>query len=434
MTTTLRAVRRRVAAAIGFQRPKVVLSLGMGIDSIALLVRWILNPDTRNFDLRDLVVVTAMTGEEHDYTRRYMEKHVLPLMRRNRIRYVQIARAGQLARHGYVVLDDSRSPRRMHMRGPWRLSYELRKAGTLPSVRKKMRWCSDRAKGQVIDWWVADHIDPGYTHVVGFAAEEQFRADRDREARREKEKKNEKRRRGSRKIVPCTPAYPLINWGFSREKSAAYLKFVFKEAPRRSCCTMCPFTGAIAGSRPELIARWREFPEAGADAIELEYVSLALNPKIGAFGVDDTAFDLAAENDLEALRIAQARIAACETWSLMEIRRGFDAKGHDPRLKGQAWRSVRTRATGTRAQMRLTLLKRGKGAVETDRFGIDRVWRKRRAAEGEGEGEPILYPAVEVLYVIVPQGVANKQRPSFEAKWVQMNTARLNLTTTTASQ
>jgi hypothetical protein len=41
-------------------RRHVVLSLGMGVDSVALLVRWIDHPSTRNFDLADLILVIAL--------------------------------------------------------------------------------------------------------------------------------------------------------------------------------------------------------------------------------------------------------------------------------------------------------------------------------------------------------------------------------------
>ncbi len=37
----------------------VVLSYGMGADSTAILLRWIEEPGCRDFDLSDLVVVTA---------------------------------------------------------------------------------------------------------------------------------------------------------------------------------------------------------------------------------------------------------------------------------------------------------------------------------------------------------------------------------------
>lgn len=42
----------------------VVLSYGMGVESSAVALRWIDEPACRDFPLDDLVVVTAMTGNE----------------------------------------------------------------------------------------------------------------------------------------------------------------------------------------------------------------------------------------------------------------------------------------------------------------------------------------------------------------------------------
>ncbi|MBC3842076.1 hypothetical protein GXW82_23405 [Streptacidiphilus sp. 4-A2] len=99
----------------GMSGMPVALSFGMGIDSAAILTRWLVEPASRSFPLSNLTVVTAMTGDEPDVTRQLMERHLLPLMREHRVRYVQLARASQAG--GYVVLDDSRSPKRMIMRG-----------------------------------------------------------------------------------------------------------------------------------------------------------------------------------------------------------------------------------------------------------------------------------------------------------------------------
>lgn len=395
-------------------RRRVVLSLGMGIDSVSLLAHWILNPASRDFDLGDLVVITAMTGEEHDRTRELMERHVLKLMRRHRIRYVQLCRAGQEKKHGYVVLSDTCSPRRMHMRGPWRLSDEMRAAGTLPSVRNGRRWCSERAKGDVLDWWVADNMEPGYTHVVGFAAEEGRRAKRDTEARREKEAKG--------KAVPCQPSYPLLEqWNWDRQDCATYLLGIFGEPFTRSCCTFCPFTGATAGSRDELLARWRDQPDAAAYAIELEYTALALNPRIGAFGVGKTAVDLARDHHLEdALALAGSRIDRTEVWDVLEVRRFFMPKDGDETLKGNSWRSVAVAATGGREEMQDWLRGLHGVTVETDAYGITRAWRQKRA-----DDDQIRYPAIEWMWVLVPHGVHNKKKAGFEERWTGLHTAAL---------
>jgi hypothetical protein len=37
---------------------------GLGVESAAILTRWLAEPDSRDFDLHDLVVATAMLGRE----------------------------------------------------------------------------------------------------------------------------------------------------------------------------------------------------------------------------------------------------------------------------------------------------------------------------------------------------------------------------------
>ena len=91
-------------------RRRVVLSYGMGADSTALLLRWIHEPATRLCDLADLLVVTAMTGDEWPVTGHLVTRHLLPLLREHGIRWVQVARAGAAQADGITVLDDSRSP------------------------------------------------------------------------------------------------------------------------------------------------------------------------------------------------------------------------------------------------------------------------------------------------------------------------------------
>jgi hypothetical protein len=185
----------------------VALSFGMGLDSAAIMTRWLVEPASRTFPLENLTVVTAMTGDEPDITRRLMEQHLLPLMREAGVRYVQVARASQAG--GYVVLDDSRRPKRMIMRGPWRLSDELRASGTVPQVAAKRRLCSWRAKGDVLDRWYADEFGgKPFRHVLGFAAEEIRRALRDQDYA----------------TANRQPEYPLINdWGWDRDDCDRFL-------------------------------------------------------------------------------------------------------------------------------------------------------------------------------------------------------------------
>src|SRR5689334_10208513 len=103
----------------------VILNYGMGVDSTSILARWLTEPATRDFDLADLIVVTAQTGDEFPDTRLAVETHILPLLRERGIRYVQLARRGPLVEDGIVVLDDSRTPAQLRVEVAYKLSEEM---------------------------------------------------------------------------------------------------------------------------------------------------------------------------------------------------------------------------------------------------------------------------------------------------------------------
>lgn len=119
----------------------VVISWGMGADSTGLLLRWLHEPRSRPCNLDDLLVVTAMTGDEWPVTGVLAEQHILPRLTAFGVRWVQVARAGASQSDGISVLDDSRAPVRVHLAGAWKLSDELRAAGTVPQVAGSRR-CS----------------------------------------------------------------------------------------------------------------------------------------------------------------------------------------------------------------------------------------------------------------------------------------------------
>jgi hypothetical protein len=59
-----------------------ILSYGMGVESSAILLRWVLSPTTRPppCPLQDLIVITSQVGDEYTDTGRDVEAHILPLM------------------------------------------------------------------------------------------------------------------------------------------------------------------------------------------------------------------------------------------------------------------------------------------------------------------------------------------------------------------
>lgn len=375
-----------------------VLAFGMGLDSCAILTRWLDEPDSRDFDLEQLIVLTAMTGNEYDSTRQLMEQHILPRMREQSVRFVQIARASQEG--GYVVLDDSREPQRMIMRGPWALQDELAGSGTVPQAAGG-RLCSYRAKGEVLDWWLADHFpDRPYVHFTGYAAEEQSRADRADAAIKDLR----------------IARYPLIEWGWSRERCDEMLLARYGVRFERSACGYCPFSATKRGVF-DVMRRWREEPQVAATALTLEYGALALNEKQMLYA-DRSARDLARDHGVDEGVALHEQMLADSEWALIEVRRIYFQGKAGPQAKGPAWRSVRTRATGTRAQTVRWLRRcaRARGAeLRVDRHGIARVHTINPAST---------YPTLQRYLVAAPKLAIDKQRPRFDERWRELGAAR----------
>lgn len=358
---------------------KVVLNLGMGVDSSVIAHRWLTDPSSRDFDLADLVVVTAMPGDEFTDTKRVVEAHLFPLFRDKGVRYVQLARSGPRQADGFTVLSDTRAPDTLHIEGVYRLSQELLTAGAGPQVAS--RRCSLKFKGQVIDAWLAQEMGGApFRQVMGFNADEQGRVDRDQcyggDARHAE--------------------YPLLDWGMGRAACEAYLLRHTGEAWPKSCCTMCPF----ANGKPEVLARFRAMPEQAAQALLLEHVCTALNPRMTLYRDRSLLSCLIADGNDAALGTFTSLLEG-QRWALYRVRRVYHARG-------RADRSVTKEAEGTQQEMAGALLGRV-GRFARWEGGHFRCWLARR--------EPGAYPTAEEMLVVAPALVADKARPAFERNW-----------------
>ncbi|HEV2347045.1 MAG TPA: hypothetical protein VGS97_23285 [Actinocrinis sp.] len=377
------------ATAAGYP---VKFSFGMGLDSAAVAMRWSEEPGTYEYgDMSDLVFVVAMTGDEYDATRRLMETHLLPRFRAHGWRLVQLSRAGQGG--GYVVLDDSRAPKRMIMRGPWSLSDELAAAATIPQLSH--RWCSAHAKSEPLDAWTRDEFgDRPHISVMGYAAEETRRAQRDI----------------SYASALRIPDYPLRRWSWDRERCARYLYETVGEPWVRSACGYCPYA-ATTRSLPALVARWRAEPHLAAQALSLEYTAVALNDRMPLFG-RLSAFDLVQRHGLtDALMLHERQLSAAE-WAVYDVRRIAFPRRDRPGQKGTVWRSVRRACVGSRSRMTAELQRRaaqaGAAVSVADNGARRAVLIARR---------PDQYPAVERTLALAPAGATEKQRTHFEHHW-----------------
>jgi hypothetical protein len=448
-------------------RPKraTVLSYGLGADSTAILLMYLADPVAHGLepDLSDLIVVHAVTGDEWEDSLSYCDRLVLPLLRERRVRLVQVCRAGKSDAEGVLVLDDSRTPQRIHQAGPWRLSDELRAAGTVPMLASGQRRCSIRFKGWVLDHWAAAEFGTtSYRRVIGYHYDELGRAEKDSRIQREHNTK------AGRTI--CEPHYPLILARMDRAAVEAYVYAQLGEKIKKSYCSQCPFSGVCA-SRDRHEERLREYPHVAAEVLLMEYVSQALNEQMSLYGPAGSLYQRLAEdgrNDavLTTFETAldQAEFAVYEIRRMTFIGRTKDCRTHhgkkctrpkwwcqqertarcrrnhpqggytDPETeeyiklppwcsgpdgcrgkvkKGQSWRSLRTVWVGDRftAEMLVRRYASKNADVKLTRGEHSHIRRAHYLLPTDG------LPSAEAFLVAAPAGVVDKQRKSFEARW-----------------
>ncbi len=392
---------------------KVILSYGMGVESTAILARWLFEPETRPCELADLVVVTAQTGDEYADTGQDVTEHILPLMRKHGIRYVQLARHGHLEAAGITVLEDSNSPTQVHLNGDYRLSDELRSNGTIPQFGGEHR-CSLKFKAFVIETWLKQHQEGPVRHAFGYNVAEPRRVAKceSATARRVAFGFNcEEQRRIERTTHYDSSSresfFPLVEWGWRREDCLAYLKEVFGIQWQKSACVECPFNAL----KTDAVERHRRHPEQVAQAMLLEFLSLALNPRGTLYPKKSLIQITLTSGDVKAASAFQALLHGSH-WSVYRVRRIYHARKTDgvpdPKKKGMADRAVerlQTFSTREEANRSLGLLAASLGLEMESSRGLHYAYRERRGNE---------YPTREEFYTVAPSYVQTKARYGIE--------------------
>ncbi len=371
---------------------KTIACYGLGVDSTAILTRWLVEPATRPCAIEDLIVLTAMTGDEYPDTQRDVEEHLLPLLRKHGVRYVQVARAGRFERDGIVVLDDSRSPTKLYREGAWKLSDELRTAGTLPARRGSQKLCTQKFKGWVLDTWIKGELKgEAFTHVIGFESEETERVERDQ----------------GYTTLARVASYPLVDWAWNREKCVSYLREQYGITWKKSACVQCPFA-SLKGSG--CVDRFKADPDSAVKAMQLEALSLMLNPRVGLFSGRTLRQVVEKSGNVEAMKRFEAWFVSQPTWSVYRVRRAYTAPA-------KASRELTTVFTGgyddARAHLIATVTPEADGFdnnVTVDEHGFVRGYARRRV-----EG---VYPSCEEMFVVGPAGIEDKvSRTTFDKRW-----------------
>jgi hypothetical protein len=381
--TSTESTRERLAS--------VVLSYGMGVDSTAILLRWLREPETCPCSLDELVIIIAMVGDEPDDTRVLVESHVLPLLREHGIRLVQVARDAH--RH-MVLLDDSTAPARLHYEGAYRLSDEMEAAGTIPF--QCSRSCSQHAKGEPLDAWLKGEFKGAkFTHVIGFNAEEEKRANRDEGYTTDKK-------------IARSPSYPLIDWGWDRDECEQYIEQAVGEPWAKSCCSYCPFTDG----RTEHMTRLEAQPDLTAEALMMEYRARALNAKALLYQHHSLVTRCQAEGHEEALSIWQSTLAVTD-WTLYRVSRvwkHWTSTSKKTGLPTEGWnaaRRVQHLVVGTRDECEAALRSLAGDADVQEEDGLVRVVLAQREPKTEGKDD---------MLAVGPAGAVAKVNISFD-KW-----------------
>ncbi len=382
--------------------PKVVLSWGLGEDSTAIILRWLEDPTSRDFDLDELVIVVAMTGNEWEASRAVLEQHVLPRIADAQVRLIQVARSQRhttIAGDGVVILDDSRTPTRLYLEGNYSLWDEMTSAGTIPQSGGA-RLCSVHSKGDALDP-VISRVTRGnpYRHVIGFEAGETSRAAKD----------------ALHNTSLRTGEYPLIEWGWDRAAAVAYTQSVIGTSPGKSACTFCPYSLQNRVSRAAVLSRYAAEPAVGAHALLMEHLALALNPTQGLVGGRRLIDVVRAHGELDVVLDALDADLDEREHALYEVRRILRPRKTDPTKLGNAARSVRIRCRGSRSAMEGMLrrladegVRRGLIEAETGEDGILRIYQYRRGP---------VFPTVERFFVVAPALAHEKEHERFDQWW-----------------
>lgn len=368
--------------------PKVVLSYGLGVDSTAVLLRWIHEPDTRPFDtFADLLVLTAHTGDEFAQTAGDVTDHVLPLMRDQGIRFAQVARTSGSQTDGVTVLSDTHTPDTVHVDGAYKLSDELRAAGTI-AQRGGARRCSLKSKGNPLDVTLGIEVQgQEFVHVIGFEANELARARRDIAVATD---------------LPRVPSYPLIEWGWDRQTAIDFIHTHTGIVWAKSACLACPFSWGAKDSRIMQIARFENSPGEAAAAMMQEYLAYSLNPN-QTLDVNGPLWGIVGPQALAAFHDQ----LAITPHSLYEVRRVLRPRTDDPTKVANAARSVRVLDTGSRTGM-LTALSERTGQFHDPADLVHQHWITERG---------VTLPTTEHLLAVAPTGAVDKQHPKFEQWW-----------------
>jgi hypothetical protein len=342
-------------------------------------------------------------------------------MREHSVRFVQVARHGAKEADGITILSDTRKPDTLYIKGDYKLSDELAASGVVPSYSGP-HTCSVKSKAQTIETWLNNHYDNrAFGHAFGYNAEEPKRVEKSEAASRARnvafgfnvEELGRVAKAQQYDHAQRYAFYPLVEWGWTRQYCLDYIKETLGVIWRKSACVYCPF----AHNKQNLVqlqARHIAHPQQTAEALMLEHMSLALNPRGSLYRAETLKTMTVRAGNSAALQEFE-RMQESGSWAIYRVRRIYGAKaGSVEPKKGTVQRAVEKEQVFSTQVEALDALRakahRGKWPVDVAN-GLHYAYVEYRTDS---------YPSREEYYVVAPARVESKTRygiDAFNAQW-----------------
>ncbi len=407
-----------------------VFNWGFGVESSAQLCRWFFQPSTRPFrSWKQVVVVSAQTGDEFWRTKELADLFILPLLRKVGCLFFEIGKAGPLEKDGYVILSATTQPYVLHIRSEeiHSLGDNMEIDGWVPRLNRP-HLCAQKWKGKILDQLIGDIIYslkivmralavlllchryffhyPFLFQYILFLLEEPIQI-----GPYLGYNANEMKRMKDSLDYGChgeSFVYPLIEDGWTRDDCLEYLYQLFQVVWHKSCCDHCPFQSKINRRK-----HYADDPIGASRAMWREYIAMAANPRMKLFDSESVREVCEEIGQHEAIARFEARVAA-SSHNLYYVRRIYRLVGNPAKPRLDAARKIEIIASGSQSEMVSLLQEIAESRnLELQRDSHWRVYSHVREAK--------VYPAIEGFWVVSPAVTREKcARKNFDQDWRQL--------------
>ena len=276
-----------------------------------------------------------------------------------------------------------------------------------------MHRCALKFKAWVIEQWLEANVRGAARHAIGYNADEKKRIAKSEYNFKERiafgfnaDETGRIGRSCEYNTLSREAFYPLLDWGWSRQACVDYIREKLGVTWHKSACVFCPFNAL----KDEALERHRRHPERVADALMLEHMSLALNPR-GSLYKNKSLIQIAAQsgNNL-ALQYYRDELGI-RKWALYRVRRMYSKKGRADRCVERDLEF----SDEEEARRHLKRLATSLGLQVEELRGIPYIFCQQKQET---------YPTREEFVTVAPAIVSAKARygiPWFDRKWVQTN-------------